>query len=103
MTKTKNTVTDFKAELEAAGIKLAPLCGHISSLEAGSMQSVSENGKKLAQHTLLCGARVFAHLITSPQKARVARLQLSNGRSLCGRVYAMLQSCRVGRTGCADG
>ena len=48
MTKTKNTVTDFKAELEAAGIKLASLCGNISTLEAGAMQSVSENGKKLA-------------------------------------------------------
>jgi hypothetical protein len=40
MTKTKNTVTDFKAELEAAGIKLASLCGNISTLEAGAMQSV---------------------------------------------------------------
>jgi hypothetical protein len=50
MTKTKNTVTDFKAELEAAGIKLASLCGNISTLEAGAMQSVSENGKKLARN-----------------------------------------------------
>jgi hypothetical protein len=48
MTKTKNTVADFKAELEAAGIKLASLCGNISTLEAGAMQSVSANGKKLA-------------------------------------------------------
>jgi hypothetical protein len=54
MTKTKNTVTDFKAELEAAGIKLASLCGNISSLEAGAMQSVSETRANLPQHTRLC-------------------------------------------------
>jgi hypothetical protein len=57
--KVARTVTDFKAELEAAGIKLAPLCGHISSLEAGSMQSVSENGKTLvATYSVMWGAGI---------------------------------------------
>ena len=59
MTKTKNTVTDFKAELEAAGIKLASLCGNISTLEAGAMKSVSENGKKLAAtYAVMWGAGI---------------------------------------------
>ena len=59
MTKTKNTVTDFKAELEAAGIKLASLCGNISTLEAGAMQSVSANGKKLAAtYAVMWGAGI---------------------------------------------
>jgi hypothetical protein len=57
--KVARTVTDFKAELEAAGVKLAPLCGHISSLEAGSMQSVSENGKTLvATYAVMWGAGI---------------------------------------------
>ena len=59
MTKTKNTVTDFKAELEAAGIKLAPLCGHISSLEAGSMQSVKASTGVLAlTYAVMWGAGI---------------------------------------------
>jgi hypothetical protein len=48
MTKTKNTVTDFKAELQTAGAKIAGADWVISTLEVGAMQSVSENGKKLA-------------------------------------------------------
>jgi ATP/maltotriose-dependent transcriptional regulator MalT len=59
MTKTKNTVTDFKAELEAAGIKLAPLCGHISSLEAGAMQSVKASTGVLAlTYAVMWGAGI---------------------------------------------
>jgi ATP/maltotriose-dependent transcriptional regulator MalT len=59
MTKTKNTVTDFKAELEAAGIKLASLCGNISTLEAGAMQSVSANtGKLVATYAVMWGAGI---------------------------------------------
>jgi hypothetical protein len=59
MTKTKNTVAKFEAILEAAGVKLAPLCGNISSLEAGAMQSVSSNtGKLAATYAVMWGAGI---------------------------------------------
>jgi hypothetical protein len=80
MTKTKNTVTDFKAELEAAGIKLAPLCGHISSLEAGSMQSVKASTGVLAlTYAVMWGAGIRPSDYIHP-RARVARRRPSNGR-----------------------
>ena len=54
-----NTVAKFEAILEAAGVKLAPLCGHISSLEAGAMQSVSTNtGKLAATYAVMWGAGI---------------------------------------------
>jgi hypothetical protein len=77
--KVARTVTDFKAELEAAGIKLASLCGNISTLEAGAMQSVSENGKKLvATYAVMYSSGIRpSDYIT--QKARVARRQRNSG------------------------
>jgi hypothetical protein len=45
---TVHTMTKFSTDLEAAGFRLAPLCGHISSLEAGAMQSVKASTGKLA-------------------------------------------------------
>ena len=45
---TVHTMTKFSTDLEAAGVRLAPLCGHISSLEAGAMHSVKTSTSKLA-------------------------------------------------------
>jgi hypothetical protein len=56
---TVHTMTKFSTDLEAAGFRLAPLCGHISSLEAGAMQSVKASTGKLAlTYAVMWGAGI---------------------------------------------
>jgi hypothetical protein len=104
MTKTKNTVTDFKAELEAAGIKLAPLCGHISSLEAGSMQSVKASTGVLAlTYAVMWGAGIRpSDYITPKSKGSTATAEQWADRYAVASMLCY-SPCRVGRTGCANG
>jgi hypothetical protein len=75
-----NTVAKFEAILEAAGVKLAPLCGNISSLEAGAMQSVSTNtGKLAATYAVMWGAGIRPSDYITP-KSKGSTATPSNGR-----------------------
>jgi ATP/maltotriose-dependent transcriptional regulator MalT len=56
---TVHTMTKFSTDLEAAGFRLAPLCGNISSLEAGAMQSIKTSTSKLAlTYAVMWGAGI---------------------------------------------